>query len=184
YAVMGPHVERCGVEQQVKRRPFERRTRRAGARVGHLDERVTLPLRLGLETERADEIVAGGLNAIVGELALGSPFFAARRLVRLEQLELAGVARVAQRRAAPGAAAADHGLAVHGPEAGIVELPCGRVEAAGGAPDAEHPPGPGAARAFDPSRRLQLRVVRGAGKLEPRAEHLWPAVCVRQLRRD
>src|SRR3989442_6075030 len=178
---MRQHVERRRVEQQVERRRFEGRTRRAGARVGYLDERVALPLRLSLETERADKIVAGGLHAIVGELALGYPLGAARRLVCLEQLELAGVARVAQRRAAPGAAAADHGLAVHGAEAGIVELPCGRVQAAGGAPDAEHPPCPGAARAFDPSRRLELRVVRGAGKLEPRADHLWPAVGVRQF---
>ena len=181
---MRQHVERCRVEQQVERRAFERRARRAGARVGDLNERVALPLRLGLEPERADEIVAGGLNAIVGELALGSPCFAARRLVGLEQLELAGVARVPQGRAAPGAAAADHGLAVHRAEARVVELPCGCVQAAGGAPDPEHPPGPGAARAFDSSRRLQLRVVRGAGQLEPRADHAGPAVRVRQLRRD
>src|SRR5207244_7341333 len=136
-------------------------------RSSDLDERVALPLRLGLETERANAIVGRRLNTIVGEFALGPTCRrAARWLVGLQQLELARVSRVPQRRAAPGAAAADDGLAVHGAEAGIVELPRGRVQAAGGAPDSEHAPGPGAARAFHTSRGLQFRVVRGAGELE------------------
>src|SRR2546422_4650454 len=116
---MCQHVERRRVEQQVERRRFEGRTRRAGARVGYLDERVALPLRLSLETERADKIVAGGLHAMLGGLAFGPPLGPAGGLVCPEQLDPAGVARVPQRRPAPGAAAADDGLAVHSAEAGI-----------------------------------------------------------------
>src|SRR5207244_4980681 len=59
-------------------------------RSSDLDERVALPLRLGLETERANAIVGRRLNTIVGEFALGPTCRrAARWLVGLQQLELA-----------------------------------------------------------------------------------------------
>src|SRR3989442_3283805 len=56
------------------------------------------------------------------------------------------------------AAAADGGLAVHRPEAGVVELAGGGVQAARGAPDPEHAPPPGAARSLDARRRRHFRV--------------------------
>src|SRR5207247_839390 len=94
---------------------FERRAARTRARVGHFDERMTLPLRLGLEPQPTQDIVAGELDAIVGQLALGSALLAGLGTLGLEQLELAAVARVAQRRAAARASGSSSGITLTPP---------------------------------------------------------------------
>src|SRR5437879_10318525 len=131
-------VEGAGAEQQVERRAFEWRAAGARPRIRDLDQRMALPLCLGFEPERSQEMVGGELNAIVREPAFGtSGGRAARRLVGLEQLELPGVAGIPQRGTAARATAADGGLAVHRAEARVVEPAGGRVQAAPGTPRSE-----------------------------------------------
>src|SRR5206468_7657028 len=107
---------------------------------------MTLPLRLGLEPQPSQEIVAGELHAIVGHLALGSALLAGLGTLGLEQLELAAVARVAQRRAAPRTARAGHGLTRQRAESSVLELARGGVKVTPHPPDPRHPPTPCAAR--------------------------------------
>src|SRR3989442_12222353 len=82
------------------------------------------------------------------------------------------------------AAAADGGLAVHRPEAGVVELAGGGGQTARGAPDPEHAPPPGPARSLDACRRRHFGVVRRARDFKPRPDQARPAVPVRQPGRD
>src|SRR3989449_4719016 len=73
--VMGQHVERERVEQQVERRPLERLAAGAppGPCVRHLREPVALPLGLGLEPQPSQQILAGNLQPVIRELALPPP---------------------------------------------------------------------------------------------------------------
>src|SRR5439155_2806583 len=100
-------------------------------------------------------------DAVVGELALGARFRrAGGRALRLEQLELATVARVAQPRVAARAAQAEGRRAVQRAEAGVVELARGRVQVAREPADRGRAPRPWSRGSLEPARGAHFRVVR------------------------
>ena len=178
---MGQHVDGERVEQQVERGPFERGAARARSGVRHFDERVALPLRLRFEPHPPQQVVARELHPVVGQLALGTACLSRRGSLGLEQLELAAVAGVAQRRAAARTACADGRFPRQRAEPRVVELTGGRMEAACESADTEQPPAPAAARSFHSCDALQLGVVRRSRDLEAGARRAGPAVGVRQL---
>ena len=185
---MGQHVEGERVEQQVERRPLERLAAGAppGPRVRHLREPVALPLGLGLEPQPSQQILAGNLQPVIRELALRPPALgpAGGRPFGLEQLELAAVAAVAQRRTAARAARPDRRLPRQRVEAGVVELARRSVEAAREAADPVDAPPPSAARPLHAGGGVDLGVVAGARELERAADRGGSAVRVGELLGD
>src|SRR5690242_1343594 len=88
---------------------------------------MALPLQLGLESDRAHRVVSRELEAIIGELPLRTLLFlltasGTRRLVRLEQMEFAAVARVAKRRGAARRTKASGRLPRHRRELRVLQL--------------------------------------------------------------
>src|SRR5207244_10420786 len=117
-----------------------------------LAQRVALPLPLPLEPQRAKAVIARELHAVVRQPALG-PRLArggCAGAVRVEQLELAAVARVAQRGATPQPAQPHRGFTTQGAEARVVELARGSVEVGRVAPDRGRAPTEPAARSLHP----------------------------------
>src|SRR5439155_21150221 len=120
-----------------------------------------------LEPQPTDDVIPRELDAVVGELALGARFRrAGGRALRLEQLELAAVAGVAQRRVAAHAAQSQRRRAVQRAEAGVVELARGRVQVAREPADRGRAPRPWSRGSLEPGRGAHLRVVRGAVDVE------------------
>src|SRR5438094_2859810 len=142
---------------------------------------MALPLGLRFQSDATHEIVTRDLYPIVGQFAFGAARLSRCRSLGFEQLELAAVPCVAQRRAATRAARAHCDLSRDRAEPGVVELAHGRVEAARESTDAEHAPAPAAARSLDTRRAFELGVARGARYLESGAHRSRSAVRVRQL---
>src|SRR2546429_2517765 len=103
------------------------------------------------------------------------------RPLRLEQLELAAIAAVAQRRAAARAARPDRRLPRQRVESGVVQLARRRVEAAREAADPVEPPPPSAGRPLHAGGGVDLGVVAGAREVERAADRGGSAGRVRAL---
>src|SRR5437867_11586269 len=142
---------------------------------------MALPLGLRFQSDTTHEIVTRDLHPIVGQFALGAARLSRCRSLGFEQLELAAVPCVAQRRAATRAARAHCDLSRDRAEPGVVERAHGRVEAARESTDAEHAPAPAAARSLNSRGSFELGVVRGTRYLESGVGRPRAPVRVRQL---